>query len=289
MTWERFTVRYMFLALLLSIFVRPELSGQTRQNIEQATRDYYSQWVGVKAPEFSSLLTDRRDDGPELQVRDFQGKRLLLMAFDAGNFVDGPRDEKATLKQLTDVHNLRQQHGSNVAVIGFTYGPVFFMPGTEPPPELKKITGFPMVNVNKLRHDPLPEPYNLLQRWPSLVVIDKQGIIIGVYSPPLTESNIAQAFAIGDWAGKVRLPPGQGPPEKVRNWSCRNFWVLYAYTEDLRSGSKFQREFGRMKRVYLEEEVPPDEVSGLKMLEGMTLRRNVKAGEAIRESDFENK
>ncbi len=289
MTWVRFIVRYMFLALLFSIFVRPDLSGQIRQNIEQATRDYYSHWIGVKADEFSQLLTDRHDDGPELRLQDFQGKRLLLFAFDAGNFVDGPRDEKATLKQLADVHNLRQRHGANVAVIGFTYGPVFFMPGTEPPPELKKVTGFPIVNVNKLRHGPLQEPYNLLQRWPSLVAIDKQGIIIGIYSPPLTESNITQAFAIEDWAGNVRLPPGQEPPERVRNWSRMNFWVVFAYTKDLSSGSKFQREFGRMKRVYLEEEVPPDEVSGLKLLEGMTLRRNVKAGEAIRQSDFENR
>lgn len=283
-------MRNTFPALVTCLLLfRADVTGQTRQNIEQQTRDYYSQWVGVQAPEFPYPLRDRQDNGPELRLRDYQGKRVLLIALDAGDFVDGPRDEKTLIQQLTALHNLRQQYGTNVAVISFTYGPMFFMPDENPPAEIKALTDFPVVNNNKLRHAPLLEPYNLLQRWPSLLVIDKHGVIIGIYSPPLVESNLLQACAIDNWTGNVRLPPREAPSETIKNWSCRNFWVVFAYAKDLNSGSIFQKGFGRMKRVYLANEVPADEVSGLKMLEGMKLRRDVKADDAIRKSDFEEK
>lgn len=282
-------MRYTLLVLLSSLLFRSDTIGQTRQDVEQQTRDYYSLWIGVHAPEFPYPLRDRRDDGPELQLQDYRGKRLLLVALDTGDFVDGPRDEKALMQQLAVLHNLRRQYGTNVAVIGFTYGPMFFMPGYNPPVEIKNLTDFPIVNNNKFRNSPLPEPYNLLQRWPSLLAIDKQGVIVGIYSPPLVESNIVDACAIDNWIGKVRLPPREAPQEAVKNWSCRNYWVVFAYAKDLDSGSIFQKGFGRMKKVYLASEVPADEVSGLKTIEGLKLKRDVKAGNAIRKSDFEEK
>ncbi|MGA2801376.1 MAG: SAF domain-containing protein [Verrucomicrobiota bacterium] len=279
-------MRYTLLVLLTSLLFRADAVGQTRQNVERQTRDYYSQWIGVPAPEFSCPLRDRSDDGPELRLQDYKGKRLLLVAFDTGDFVDGPRNEKTLIQQLTVLHNLRQQYSTNVAVIGFTYGPMFFTPDINPPTAIKDLTDFPVVNNNKLRHAPLPEPYNLLQRWPSLLAIDKHGVVIGIYSPPLVESNMVHACAIDNWTNNVRLPPREVPSEVVTNWSCRNYWVVFAYAKDLNSGSKFQKGFGRMKRVYLADEVPVDEVSGLKTLEGMKLRRDVKAGDTIRKSDF---
>src|ERR1017187_1631645 len=282
-------MRYTLLILLSSLLFRSDTIGQTRQDVEQQTRNYYSQWIGVQAPEFPYPLRDRQDDGPELRLQEYQGKRLLLVALDTGDFVDGPRDEKALMQQLAVLHNLRRQYGTNIAVIGWTYRPMFFMHDHSPPAEIKELTDFPVVNNNKFRDDPLPEPYNLLQRWPSLLVIDKHGVIVSIYSPPLVESNIVQACAIDNWTGNVRLPPREAPSEPVKNWSCRHFWVVFSYAKDLSSGSKFQKGYGRRERVYLADEVPADEVSGLKTLEGLKIKRDVKAGDAIRKSDFEEK
>jgi hypothetical protein len=172
-------------------------------------------------------------------------------------------------------------------VIGFTTGPIFFMPSIEPPAAVKELTRFPIVNITELAHDPLQEPYNLLQRWPSLLVIDERGIIVGVYPPPLVESNIVNAFSLNSWSGAVRLPPDKVPPGSVTNWSSRNFWVVFSYTTNLSVGSEFQKGQGALKRVYFADDVPPDEISGLNSLLGKKLKRSVKLGEAIRKNDFE--
>ena len=280
-------MRYTLLVLLLSLLFRSDAIGQTRQDVERQTCDYYSQWIGVQAPEFPYPLRDRRDDGPELQLQDYRGKRLLLVGLDTGDFVDGPRDENGLMHQLAVLHNLRRQYGTNVAIIAFTYGPAFFMPGYNPPVEIKKLTDFPIINNNKFRNAPLPEPFNLMLRWPSLIAIDKQGIIVGIYSPPLVASNIVDAFAIDNWTGNVRLPPRYAPSDVVSDWSCRNSWFVFKYVNDLSSGSTFQMGYGRRERVYLASEVPADTVLGLKALEGRKLKRDVKAGIVIKESDFE--
>jgi hypothetical protein len=276
------------LILLTILVIRTNVVGQASNVVEEETRAYYSKWIGVRAPEFPHLFSQRQNDSSELHLHDYQGKRLLLISFNSGDFVNRSRDEATLMNQLRILHNLKQQQSTNVAVIGFTYDPAFFMPDIlNSPPEIIKVTDFPIVNCNKLRHDPLQEPYNLLQRWPSLLVIDKTGVIIGVYSPPLLESNIVQAITINDWLGNIRLSPREEAPAAVTNWSCRKFWVVFAYTKDLIQGSKFKTEFGKMKRVYFADEIPVDEVSGTKVFEGLKLKKNVKAGEAIRNSDFD--
>ena len=280
-------MRFTVLVLLSCFLFGADTIGQTRQDVEKQTRDYYSQWIGVQAPEFPYPLRDRRDDGPELQIQDFRGKRLLLVGLDTGDFVDGPRDQKGLMNQLAALHNLRRQCGTNVALIGFTYGPMFFMPGYNPPVEIKNLTDFPLVNNNKFRDASLREPFSLMLRWPSLIAIDKQGIIVGIYSPPLVASNIVDAFAIDNWTGNVRLPPRYAPSEVVSNWSSRNGWLVFEYVKDLSSGSTFQRAYGRRERVYLASEVPADTVLGTMALEGLKLKRDVKAGDGIKESDFE--
>jgi len=210
-------MKYTFLLLLSSSLLRSDAIGRTRQDVEQQTRDYYAQWVGVPAPELPYALRDRRDDGAELQLHDFKGKQLLLVALDTGDFVNGPQDEKGLMQQLAILRDLRHQYSNHVAVIAFSYAPMFFMPGYNPPAEIKDLTDFPIVNNYKLRDSPLPEPYNLLQRWPSLLAIDKQGVIVGIYSPPLVVSNIADAFALDNWHSNIRLPPRHAPPEAVSN------------------------------------------------------------------------
>jgi hypothetical protein len=266
------------------------LAQSDTPSLEQQSREYYSQWVGVRAPEFPSPLTDRRDDGKMLRIRDFRGKRLLLFSFDAGDFVDGPRDEGALIEQLTALREIKEERlTTNVAVIGFTYGPAFFMPGVDNPSYVTNTVGLPVVNNNSLRRTPLPEPYHLLQRWPSLVVIDKYGTIVRVCSPPLARSNTLEALSTKDWSAPLRSPPAAGPPEAVKSWSSRNFWVIFAYTKDLAGGTTFRREFGRMKRVYVADDVPGDEIGSLKSVDGLMLRKGVKSGSAIRKSDFEQR
>jgi hypothetical protein len=283
-------MQYLSLFLLTLAIYQTRAVGQSSNAVVQETRVYYSRWIGVQAPEFCYSLKDRQSNDSELRLRDYQGRRLLLMAFDSGDFVNRSCNEDALLKQLILLRNLRLRQGTNVVIIGFTYGPEFFMPGIlDPSPEIKSVTEFPIVNSTKLQYEPLQEPYNLLQRWPSLLVIDKNGVFVGVYTPPLMESDIAKAFVVKDWSGSTYSPPREPPPAIVTNWSCRKFWVVYAYTIDLTSGSKFQNGFGHMKQVYFSDEVPADEVSSVKALEGQTLIRNVKAGEAIKQSDFEQK
>jgi flagella basal body P-ring formation protein FlgA len=95
------------------------------------------------------------------------------------------------------------------------------------------------------------------------------------------------AFAIDSWTGNVRLHPRFAPSGIVTNWSCRNAWFVFVYAKNLNAGSTFQMAYGRRERVYLASEVPADNVSGLKPLDGLMLKRDVNAGDAIREGDFE--
>ena len=57
--------------------------------------------------------------------------------------------------------------------------------------------------------------------------------------------------------------------------------------KDLNAGSTFQMRDGQGQGVYLASEVPADEVLGLKTVEGLKLKKDVKAGKAIRKGDFE--
>ena len=63
---------------------------------------------------------------------------------------------------------------------------------------------------------------------------------------------------------------------------------MFAYTTNLSAGSEFQKGFGAMSTFYFSDEVPDDNVSGLKALVGKRLRTSVKSNDVIRASHFDN-
>jgi len=161
---------------------------------------------------------------------------------------------------------------------------MFFLPGKEPSPEIKAVTDFPIVNSANIE---LNEPYNLLQRWPSAILIDRNGIIIGIYPKTLTEQQLAEALLEPDWNGKLRPAPNTTPSELVRNYSSRKPFLIHVYRKDVARGVQFQSDMGERGKVYLNEEVPQDAVKSLKEVEGKTLRTSVRKGDPIRRIDFD--
>src|ERR1035437_2888911 len=110
---KRHTNYISFLIIFASILTIENVVAQTRQMVEQETRDYYSQWIGVRASEFNHPLRNRYEDSPTRKLRDFEGKRLLLVSFDAGDFANCPRDENGTTRQLANLDAIKQQRSSN--------------------------------------------------------------------------------------------------------------------------------------------------------------------------------
>ena len=267
---------------VLCAFTISSQAGPERVAVEKETQAYYAQWLGVPAPESKQALRDR-GKGDRLRIDAFRGNRLLLFSFNAGNFVDPP--DKATLvPQLTALDRIRKLHTNDLAVVGFTYGVMFFLPGKEPSPEIKAVTDFPIVNSANIE---LNEPYNLLQRWPSAILIDRNGIIIGIYPKTLTEQQLAEALLEPDWNGKLRPAPNTTPSELVRNYSSRKPFLIHVYRKDVARGVQFQSDMGERGKVYLNEEVPQDAVKSLKEVEGKTLRTSVRKGDPIRRIDFD--
>ena len=163
---------------------------------------------------------------------------------------------------------------------------MFFLPGLhEPSLDGKSLTDFPVVNNTIIQLD---EPYNLLQRWPSAILIDRNGKIVEICPQAMTEKQLAEVVSKPDWEGKPRSLPKSGPPELVKNYSSRKPFVIYVYARDLERGSQFQHTFGHLGYVYLKSDVPRDSVESLKKMEDKTLRSSVRKGDPIRKSDFEN-
>src|ERR1035437_9638588 len=196
-----------------------------RESVQKETQTYYAQWVGVQAPEFNADVKDRNKGNP-LQIQDYRGKRLLLYSFDAGNFVERP-DESALVTQLGALNRIWNHSTNDSAIIGFTYGAMFFLPGfQEPPLDVKALTDFPVVNNTIIQLD---EPYNLLQRWPGAILIDRNGIIVEICPQAMTEKQLAEVVSRPDWKGKPRSLPKSDPPELVKNYSSRKPFVIYVY------------------------------------------------------------
>jgi hypothetical protein len=161
---------------------------------------------------------------------------------------------------------------------------MFFLPGKGPSAEIEAMTDFPVVNNTNIELD---EPYNILQRWPSAILIDRNGIIIGIYPKTLTEEQLAEALSKPDWNDKLRNAPTTSPSELITNYSSRKPFVIYVYSKDLEQGAQFHHSSGKLGRVYLKEEVPQDAVESLKELEGKPLRVPVRNGDPIRKTNFD--
>ena len=105
-----------------------------------------------------------------------------------------------------------------LAVVGFTQGMQFVWPGApKPDGELGKLSDFPMVSAIPTAIRKFNEPYNLLLE-PGAILIDSKGILRAFYDHPLTERELLDAVALGDWDKPVRPAPvedpwsGKGPP-----------------------------------------------------------------------------
>ena len=254
-----------------------------REVVQKETQAYYALWIGVRAPEFNTDIKDRNDGGL-LRIQDYHGKRLLLFSFDAGDFVRLP-DEAALMAQLGVLKRAFNYSADDTAIIGFTYGTMFFLPYKQKRLDIKSLTEFPMVNNANIE---LKEPYNLLQRWPSAILIDRNGIIVEICPQTMTEKQLVEAVSKPEWEGKPHSLPVSDPPELVKNYSSRKPFVIYVYGRNLERGSQFQHDSGHLGNVYLKSDVPMDSVTSLKKEEGKTLRASVRKGDPIRKSDFED-
>ena len=187
------------------------------EEIRQAQlKEYYPKWVGVRAPALGTAGLDH--DKKPVNLPAFRGKRVLLFSFDAGNFNRGP-DEKALLANLRALDKAIKTVGRDkLAVVGFTEGMQFIWPDApKPDGELGKLSDFPMVSSIATSLRKFNEPYNLLLE-PSGILIDSKGVLRAFYDHPMTEKELLEAVALGDWDKPVRPAPvedpwsGQGPP-----------------------------------------------------------------------------
>ena len=194
---------------------------------------YYATWTGVKAPKLGRSVRDMMSWFGSVSLKDFRGKRLLLYSFHAGDFNRAP-DLKQLIKTIETLNRVRAEVGrGRLAVVGFTRGCMYLKPSrasrlfTSPdmwlPAKHRKQIDFPVVNA----YSRFDEPYNLL-RYPSGIVIDRNGIIQKIYTEPMSEEDLREAATGPDWDGPVRPAPtldlwaGKGPPtpamKAVRVW-----------------------------------------------------------------------
>ena len=190
-------------------------------DLEEARRaqikEYYPKWVGVRAPELDQA--GRAHGGKIVTLASLRGKRVLLFSFDAGNFNRGA-DEKALLDNLRALDKAINTVGRDkLAMVGYTQGMEFVWPlAPRPGGELGKLSDFPMVSAISSVQRKFPEPYNLMLE-PGAILIDSQGILRAFYDHRLTERELLDAVALGDWDKAVRPAPvedlwsGKGPPK----------------------------------------------------------------------------
>lgn len=248
-------------------------------------KEYYANWIGVPAPDFGVTVRDRIH-GLEVDLANLNGKRVLLYSFEAGDFVNAPKED-ALLQELKALNTaLAKSVGTNVAIVSFTYGAMFFL--SEPPPCIQELARFPVVNLTSIGRD-LCQPYRVLC-MPSAIVVDGNGIIIDVFLGPMTASRFTKAVQEPDWSKPTRPIPQMASPDMAtiipREMPT---WGLYVFRQDLSAGTEFKREYARRTAVYDQEDVPPDAVRKLKEIEGQILKCRVTEGCPVRKSYFVDK
>lgn len=259
--------------------------GQTQASPLDYAKSYYSNWVGVPAPSLPRTVRDRLS-GPPVSMADYRGRRLLLCSFDAGDFVNAAKEGPLVSQLLAIDKTLHAGDGTNIAVIGFTYGAIFFFPDRfHLSQQIRDLTSFPIVNLTNVGRD-LPQPYRILC-MPSGIAIDKNGIIVAVYLEPLTETILSKAIQEPDWSAPPRPVPLSKPPDmaKIIPHEMRT-WTLYVFRQSLPAASIFRREYARRGIVYDETAIPSDSIDKLNEIEGKVLHVPVAEGDPIRRSQF---
>jgi hypothetical protein len=208
----RFTVRRIAVTATICVAAFGGISSQVMSrgtDIRAQMKEFYGRWVGVRAPELGQA---GRDQGGKLvTLSSFRGKRVLLFSFDAGEF-GRAADEKALLANLRALDRAINTAGRDkVAVIGFTQGMQFVWPtARKPEGELGKLSDFPVVSASSTALRKFNDPYNLMLQ-PGAILIDSQGILRAFYDHPLTERELVDAVALGDWDKPVRPVPVEDP------------------------------------------------------------------------------
>jgi outer membrane protein assembly factor BamB len=206
------------LAVLAVCFAAHPTPAQQADDHQREIEQFYARWIGVEAPEFRDLVRDRTN-GPRVLLKPLRGKRVLLLSFEAGDF-NRAADEKSVVETLRAVDRAMTDQGRDkLAVVGFTAGTGFIMPGA-PRGEYGELSRSPIVSI--ITGAPvLGEPYNLLL-GPGAILIDSKGIVRAIQLRPLSAADIAKMSALGDWDQAVRPAPvedpwmGKGPPKPAR-------------------------------------------------------------------------
>lgn len=178
-------------------------------------REYQQAWLGVAAPELGPDAQDRMK-GPAIRLDALRGRRILLFAFDSGNFVEGADDAKvsATLEALERVRNA--EGPDKFRVVAFSAGIGMFPEhwGIPVTPEMRRLTAFPIVNPTR-RH--FAQPHAQLADLIGVrgggggIVVDRNGVIVAFFNKPMTEREMRKAAAMPDWAGAPRPAPESRP------------------------------------------------------------------------------
>ncbi len=179
-------------------------TGAFGQERSQDDETYYKGWIGCKAPPIRFDRSDRTN----YALATYEGKKVLLYSFDAGNFAREPDFPRLT-DELQSLQRIRTKATEPFFVIGYTRGvlwnPVLGL--RHFPQKLDQASRFPIVNLNNKRDEnALGEPYDLLDS-PGGILIGTNGIICGVYLHPPTERDFRAIASTPAWAGPPRKPP----------------------------------------------------------------------------------
>lgn len=215
-------IRNTLLSLTGLVLLAPSTNAQDAF-WKKETQAYYRKWVGVRAPQINFVGGAGQAVTP-LKLEDHLGKRILLVSFDAGDFVNsGP--PLSEVKQFVDHVNavVDGADPKRFVAIGFTSGFLFVDVNGVVPEEFREArpeTRFPIVHLSRR---PTNDPYALLMR-PGGIVIDQNGIIVAVCLHQMSKDEIAAAVKIPDWTGDTRPSPlvdpwdGKPPPKPQRKF-----------------------------------------------------------------------
>lgn len=215
-------IRNTLLSLTGLVLLAPSTNAQDAF-WKKETQAYYQKWVGVRAPQINFVGGAGQAVTP-LKLEDHLGKRILLVSFDAGDFVNsGP--PLSEVKQFVDHVNavVDGADSKRFVAIGFTSGFLFVDVNGVVPEEFREArpeTRFPIVHLSRR---PTNDPYALLMR-PGGIVIDQNGIIVAVCLHQMSRDEIAAAVKIPDWTGDTRPSPlvdpwdGKPPPKPLRKF-----------------------------------------------------------------------
>lgn len=254
---------------------------ETEWELRNVVTEYYSGWCGVRAPSYETCFRGANNK-KQCSNSKLHGSRILLYAFDSGDFVRSV-DENLIAKRLQPVSEALQANSNDFSVVGFTYGVSFGFSGVEHFSSVDLGTTFSVVNMTKLD---MPEPYALLERLPSSILIDENGVIIDVRLGHLQQGDLCELLNISTWRKSQREPPGN-PSLFIKEYSRRKPFHYYIYAKPFSSGHRLQELDIDRTNVYSRLLLPERRILRKSNATLKLLINDVKAGQAVLDVDFE--